>query len=76
MATIESLNPSLLTLNKVEQITLLKTIRLERRTQKLNPRKLKATKKKPAPTKTLKELAALLSPKQKALLRAELLGGL
>jgi len=75
MAHINALNPSITNLSLLEQIQLIKANRLSRRTSKFVPKKKRAkAKRKPAKQKTLKELAALMSPQQKALLRAQLLG--
>lgn len=77
MATIESLNPSILTLNPVEQIALIKKTRLSRRTSKFT-RKKKATKNTTKKTKTIKatpkELFQRMSPEQRTEMLKELLG--
>lgn len=75
MATIEALNPSILTLNPTEQLSLIKRMRLSRRTTKFKKKKAKTTKRK---TKIVnaspKELFKLLSKEQKAMMLKELMG--
>lgn len=82
MATIEQLHPSILTLNPIEQLELIKKTRLSRRTPKLSKKKktavkvqAKKTAKKLKTTATPKQLFDLMSTADKAAILKELLGG-
>ena len=75
MATLSDLHQSISIMGLVDQINLIKKTRLSRRTPKYNRKAKKTTKRKsPIMKKSLTEIAAMLSPKQLAQLRAELLG--